>query len=399
MKETDLYKPVKELFEKMGYTVNGEVADMDVTAVRGDELIVVEMKTGFNATLLLQAVKRQKITEQVYVAIPRPVYKKRFSQEFKDKEYLLRRLSLGLILVAVDCPVPYAKIALEPKPFHEKASIGRNKAKKEKTLQEIEERHGDHNLGGSTRKQIVTSYRENVLRIAGLVEISGSISSKDLKNAGCGLKTMSILNKNYYGWFKKDQDGLYQLTDKAAEQMEQYRDLINLLIFECITKDNRIICIRKAKISEHQILSRIAKESKSHWGYPEEYMKMWEGELTVTPEYIRSYRVYVAEIEEEPVGFWSLIERKEDVWVGEVLVQKGFWLDHLFVKPEYINIGIGKRMFSHLKSYASENGIDRILAYVDPNAQGFYDKMEARFLETVKSSIPGRMIGLYEISI
>ena len=45
MKETDLYKPVKELFEKMGYTVNGEVKDMDVTAVRGDELVVVELKT------------------------------------------------------------------------------------------------------------------------------------------------------------------------------------------------------------------------------------------------------------------------------------------------------------------------------------------------------------------
>ncbi|HBN82321.1 MAG TPA: hypothetical protein DDZ89_00600, partial [Clostridiales bacterium] len=103
MKETELYKPVKELFEKMGYTVNGEVTDMDVTAVRGDELIVVEMKTGFNVTLLLQAVKRQKITEQVYVAIPRPTYKKRFSQDFKDKEYLIRRLSLGLILVAMDC--------------------------------------------------------------------------------------------------------------------------------------------------------------------------------------------------------------------------------------------------------------------------------------------------------
>lgn len=64
MKETDLYKPVKELFEKMGYTVNGEVKDMDVTAVRGDELVVVELKTAFNITLLQQAVKRQKITEQ-----------------------------------------------------------------------------------------------------------------------------------------------------------------------------------------------------------------------------------------------------------------------------------------------------------------------------------------------
>ena len=399
MKETELYKPVKELFEKMGYTVNGEVADMDVTAVRGDELIVVEMKTGFNVTLLLQAVKRQKITEQVYVAIPRPTYKKRFSQDFKDKEYLIRRLSLGLILVAMDCPVPYAVIAMEPKPFHENLSIGRNKNKKKKTLQEIEKRHGDHNVGGSNRTQIVTAYRENALRIAGLMESVGCITRKELVDAGCGPKTYYILKNNYYKWFQKNPDDSYQLTKRALEEMEPYRDLINTLIFEHITKDNRIICLRKSKIGEHQILSEITRKAIENLGYPDEYTKLLEKKFNVTREYIRASTSYTVEIKGQPAGFWSITENKKDRWENDILVQKGYWLDHFFVQPEYRNIGVGSRMFSHLKSIAAQNGVDRILSYIDPQVQGFFDYMGATLLETLKQpGISGQMMNLIEIS-
>lgn len=399
MKETDLYKPVKDLFEKMGYTVNGEVADMDVTAVRGDELIVVEMKTGFNVTLLLQAVKRQKITEHVYVAIPRPTYKKRFSQDFKDKEYLLRRLSLGLILVAMDCPVPYATIAIEPKPFHEHLSIGRNKKKKNKTLQEIEKRHGDHNVGGSNRTRIVTAYRENALRIAGLIENAGHITRKELVEAGCGSKTYYILKNNYYKWFRKNPDDSYTLTDRAFEEMEPYRELINILIFEHITKDNRIICLRKSKIGEYQILSEIARESIENLDYPDLYKKNLTKRFQVTREQIRASISYTVEIKGQPVGFWLLTEQKEEHWEDEVLVQKGFWLEHFFVHPEYRNIGVGRRMFSHLKITAGKTGVDRILAFTDLHVQGFFEHMGATQLETINQPcVPGQMMNLIEIS-
>jgi GNAT superfamily N-acetyltransferase len=386
MKETDLYKPVKELFEKMGYTVNGEVKDMDVTAVRGDELVVVELKTAFNITLLQQAVKRQKITEQVYVAIPRPDYKKRFSQDFKDKEYLLRRLSLGLILVAMDSPVPYASIALEPKPYKERTS-SKSQMKKEKALREIEERHGDHNIGGSNRVQIVTAYRECVLRIAGLMELSAPVTAKELKDAGCGPKTYYILKNNYYGWFRKDSEGKYRLTEKAYQEMERYRDLINLLIFDYLTKDDRMITLRKAKIGEAKLLSEIVKESVKNTEYPDEEAKAYEKKHSVSREYIRDSLVYIAEIGGELAGFWSLVERTEDLWEDEILKQKGFWLDRFFVKPKYRNMGVGKRMFQSIKAYGEENNIRRIFGLTDPHTEGFFDKMGVQLSETVGSDL------------
>ena len=47
MTEKELYPPVRDLFKKRGYKVNAEVCDCDMTAVRDDEFIIVELKTAF----------------------------------------------------------------------------------------------------------------------------------------------------------------------------------------------------------------------------------------------------------------------------------------------------------------------------------------------------------------
>ncbi len=398
MKETQLYKPVKELFEKMGYTVNSEVSDMDVTAVRGDELVVIELKTSMNLTLILQAVNRQKVANQVYVAIPRPKNRsKRFGREFKDKEYLLRRLCLGLILVAVDSPVPYAKIEMEPKSINDKVVVRRNLDKRQKTINEINKRHGDYNEGGVTGRKIVTAYRENALKIAGLIEIAGEMSLKDLKNAGCGVKTGSILIKNFYGWFLKNHNDLYILTKKASEDLERYRELVNILIYEHITKDDRIICIRKAKISDAKILTDITLSCVNGHDNSEECMIIKK--LKITGEYIKSNTLYVAEVECKPVGYWAVGENKDDTWIRYVFKQKGYWLDYLYVKPEYMNLGVGRRMFSHMMEYAKSNGIDKIFAFVNNEAAGFFDKMNARAGEEIPSDDRNNKYKIYEIII
>src|SRR5699024_3184699 len=60
--EIDLYMPVQAYFEKLGYTVQAEVNDCDVVAYKDDSLIIIELKLNLNITLLMQAAKRQKIT-------------------------------------------------------------------------------------------------------------------------------------------------------------------------------------------------------------------------------------------------------------------------------------------------------------------------------------------------
>ena len=45
--EQDLYAPVRDYLESLGYEVKGEVKSCDMTALRNGELIVVELKRGF----------------------------------------------------------------------------------------------------------------------------------------------------------------------------------------------------------------------------------------------------------------------------------------------------------------------------------------------------------------
>ena len=124
MKETELYLPVKKLLEEDGYEIRAEVSGADITAVKGDELLIVEMKISFNLKLLMQAVKRQRMTDNVYIAIPSPTYKKRFSKEMNDREYLMRRLSQGLIYVITETEDTYAVKKFHPKPINMKKILG-----------------------------------------------------------------------------------------------------------------------------------------------------------------------------------------------------------------------------------------------------------------------------------
>jgi len=76
IKETQLYAPVKAYFTALGYEVKGEVGAADLVAVpkgapEGAEPIIVELKTSFSLTLFHQAINRQSMSDQVYIAVPR----------------------------------------------------------------------------------------------------------------------------------------------------------------------------------------------------------------------------------------------------------------------------------------------------------------------------------------
>ena len=147
--------------------------------------------------------------------------------------------------------------------------------------------------------------------------------------------------------------------------------------------------------SEDTALTAIAFAAKRHWNYPEEYVNRWRRELTISGAYIQKNVVFTVRSEKRIVGFYSIAENQADCFAGEVPVEKGWWLDHMFVAPEYHRRGIGRSMIAHVKSVAAERGVGRLLIFVDPHARGFYDKIGAEFLYESKSSIPGRMIPVY----
>ena len=92
-------------------------------------------------------------------------------------------------------------------------------------MKEIDGRSGDFNVGGSTRKKIITAYKENSIHIACCFEKFGSLSPKRLREIGTGDKTLSILNKNYYGWFEKCSRGVYTISEKGREELGNHREV------------------------------------------------------------------------------------------------------------------------------------------------------------------------------
>lgn len=159
------------------------------------------------------------------------------------------------------------------------------------------------------------------------------------------------------------------------------------------------IIVRPATIHDSEALTKISFAAKRYWKYPEEYLEIWKDELTITPLYIMNNILYVAEEDGQAVGYFSLVEVKGDFWSREVLVNKGFWLDHIFILPRYIGQGIGSKLISVFKEKCKEMKIDKVKIFADPNAKGFYDKIKAHYLGEVPSSIEGRTISLYELFI
>lgn len=222
--EIDLYKPIKTYFSQQDYNVYGEVNDCDLVAVKENELIIVELKLNLSVELLIQATKRQRLSELVYIAIPKPNYSL-YSKKWKNICYLLRRLELGLIIVSFQDNNERVEVKMTPSVFDRKKSMQMSKSKRDKLFEEINGRNGDYNVGGSNNKKIMTAYKENCIHIACCLEQFGPSSPKALRDLGTGKKTLSILNKNYYGWFYRIKRGMYIITDKGKKEVNEYPQL------------------------------------------------------------------------------------------------------------------------------------------------------------------------------
>lgn len=217
--EKDLYKPIANYLKDQSYEVQSEVKDCDIVAVKNEEMIIVELKKSINLTLLIQATKRQKITDGVYIAIPKP---KRFkwNKKWRDISNLLKRLELGLIIVSFLETTTEVEIVFHPSPYKYKKS----NRMKENIIREINGRSGSYNVGGSVKEKIMTAYRENAIHIACCLEKYGELSPKRLRELGTGPKTQSILSKNFYGWFEKVHRGIYKIHPQGKIALDNYSE-------------------------------------------------------------------------------------------------------------------------------------------------------------------------------
>ena len=223
MRETDLYPPIKHYLEKQGYEVKAEVNDCDVVAVRGDEPpVIVELKLSLSLPLLIQAVDRQSLVDNVYMAIPKPTKKaggglwKRNRGGFLK---LCRRLGVGLMTVDLQRPVYRAvEVHCDPVPY----SPRKNKKRAGRLLKEFSQRVGDPNMGGSSKTKIITAYRQDALRCASYINQKGAVRLKEIREQTSVERAGGILQKDHYGWFTRVDRGIYDLTPTGKNALQTF---------------------------------------------------------------------------------------------------------------------------------------------------------------------------------
>jgi N-acetylglutamate synthase-like GNAT family acetyltransferase len=150
--------------------------------------------------------------------------------------------------------------------------------------------------------------------------------------------------------------------------------------------------LRKANTEEYKILTDLAINSKSFWGYSKEFIQSCRDELSYSVEDIKNPNIHfvVAELENRIVGFYALVPLEIDK----------LELEALFVDPYYIGKGIGKALINNAKIIASEKGVKSIIIQGDPNAENFYLSIGCEKIgEKESGSIPGRYLPLFSLSV
>ena len=158
------------------------------------------------------------------------------------------------------------------------------------------------------------------------------------------------------------------------------------------TKQQTIqITIRPGQPDEATYLTDLTMCSKAHWGYDADFLAACRPGLTISTEYIASNPVYVAESDGTVIGFYSLVEE---------IPQQQVELDFLFIAPEAIGKGVGKRLWQHAVATAREHGYRLMSIVADPNAEVFYQRMGAVSVGAVPSEAKaGRTLPLMHFSL
>jgi len=212
--ETALYLPIKSFLEAAGYTVKGEIGGCDLVGLNDGEppvVVICELKMTFNLELILQAVDRAAASDEVWIAarVSAKGKGREGDRRFRD---LCRRLGFGMLAVSDNDLVDIIVSPVAPMPR-------KNARRRSRLVEEHRRRKGDPALGGSTRKPIMTAYRQQALACAAAIE-NGLQRPKDMRDATP--KAPQILRDNVYGWFERIDRGIYALTELGTEALKRW---------------------------------------------------------------------------------------------------------------------------------------------------------------------------------
>jgi GNAT superfamily N-acetyltransferase len=150
-----------------------------------------------------------------------------------------------------------------------------------------------------------------------------------------------------------------------------------------------VLVLRPAEPAEADMLTEIALSAKAYWGYDADFMAACREELTFRADQVSPRRMVVAADGGHLLGFYSLDGEPPD---GE--------LGNLWVRPDSIGTGLGRRLWRHALDTARAAGFTGLRVESDPNAEGFYLAMGAARVGAAPSgSVPGRVLPLLTVHI
>lgn len=221
MRESDLYVPVKQHLEALGYVVRGEVGKCDIVGVNGDMMVAVELKLGFGLPVLYQGLQRLPAVDLVYVGVGVPegrLARRNWDAGVPNAVRLCRMLGFGLLSVRDGNVV----VHVDPGAYQP-----RKQAKsRARLLSEFVRRSGDHNVGGTTKRPRVTAYREDALACASVLVRQGSMKGSAVRDATGVTKASAILRDDVYGWFHKVGRGTYDIGPTGRAALDVYADVV-----------------------------------------------------------------------------------------------------------------------------------------------------------------------------
>ncbi len=207
--EKELYLPTRHFFEKQGFSVDGEVKNCDLVAIKNDIVVVAELKKTFNISLVYQLMERKNITPYVYAVIFRP---KNFrDNKTKQMLKLVKLLGVGLLVVSDASGIIEEIVA----PNNDISNIKVNTKKRNIVSKEFNKREFRENTGGVNRKKILTAYRENSIAALCVADTYSVVETRKVKD-----KIKKAVQSNYYDWFYRIKIGVYGATEKGLQAMK-----------------------------------------------------------------------------------------------------------------------------------------------------------------------------------
>lgn len=138
------------------------------------------------------------------------------------------------------------------------------------------------------------------------------------------------------------------------------------------------VTVRAAAAAEAGALTELAMRAKASWGYDAAFMAACRDDLTLTPERMTAWTVWVAEADGRMAGMIALS------------LMAGAEVEFFFVEPAFQGRGVGGALMATLLKAAQAAGASVLEVDADPNAEAIYARLG---FETVGRSPSGSIAG------